>query len=225
MAFLLENVVPWGRTQQEYIKMFALSEVDLRKKIAGFGDGPASFNVESTAAGLDVVSLDIVYQFSKDEIESQIYETKEIVMRQTKLNMQNYIWSDIKNLADLEQTRMKAMRLFLQDYDKGKEEKRYIHHELPKKTAYADYTFDIGLSSHFLLMYTALGYDFHIQSIDEMLRICREIRITPIVDLDGNPKELTEKVINHYKNNYHVEIVETPYIFLKNGNKMLCISK
>lgn len=40
----------------------------------------------------------------------------------------------------------------------------------------ADY-FDIGVSSRFLLMYTALGYDFHIASMTEMLRVYKEIRI------------------------------------------------
>ena len=57
---------------------------------------------------------------------------------------------------------MSAMRMFLSDYESGKKENRYICHELPKKLPYSDKTFDIGLSSHFLLMYTMLGYDFHI---------------------------------------------------------------
>jgi len=47
MAFLLDNVVPWGRTRDEYLKMFSLSENNLSKKIASFGDGPASFSTIS----------------------------------------------------------------------------------------------------------------------------------------------------------------------------------
>jgi len=225
MAFLLDEVVPWGRTLEEYVKMFSLSEMDLNKKVASFGDGPASFNYESTVNGHDVISFDIIYQFTKEQIESQIYKTKDIVMRQMKQNMQNYIWSDIIDLADLEETRMGAMRLFLNDFDKGINDGRYIYHELPNKTDYADNAFDIGLSSHFLLMYTGLGYDFHIQSIDEMLRICKEIRITPIVDLDGKPSELAEQIIKHYKKTHDIQIVKTSYIFLNNGNQMLCIKK
>ena len=225
MAFLLEKVVPWGRTMEEYVKMFSLSETDLSKKIASFGDGPASFNYESTIAGHEIRSFDIIYQFIKEQIESQIYKTKDVVMQQMQQNMQNYIWSDIKDLADLEETRMSAMRLFLNDFNNGKHDGRYVYHELPNRTVYDDDTFDIGLSSHFLLMYTGLGYDFHIQSIDEILRICKEVRITPIVDLDGNPTELTEKIVEHYKKTHQVEIVETSYIFLKNGNQMLCIRK
>jgi hypothetical protein len=72
-------------------------------------------------------------------------------------------------------------------------------------------------------MYTGLGYDFHIQTISEMLRICKEIRITPIVDLNGNPSELTEKIIEYFMKTHNVEQMTSSYEFLKNGNKMLCI--
>ena len=44
MAFELNDVVPWGRTLEEYREMFLLSDEDMLKSIAGFGDGPASFN-------------------------------------------------------------------------------------------------------------------------------------------------------------------------------------
>ena len=62
----------------------------------------------------------------------------------------------------------------------------YIPHELPERVSFDDGTFDIGLSSHFLLMYTQLGYGFHIDAIDEMLRVCREVRIFPLVDLNSD---------------------------------------
>ena len=225
MAFLLDQVVPWGRTMQEYVEMFSLSEPDLCCKIAGFGDGPASFNCEATIEGRNVTSLDIIYQFTNEQIKSQVYKTKDIIIEQTKLNMGNYIWSSVKDLADLEERRMRAVRLFLNDFDSGKNAGRYVYHELPNRTDFADNTFDIGLSSHFLLMYTSLGYNFHIRAIDEMLRVCKEIRITPIVDLDGNPSELTAQIIEHYQNSYKVQVVKTSYLFLKNGNQMLCIRK
>lgn len=46
MAFELLSVVPWGRTLEEYKTMFTLSQEDLKKSIASFGYGPASFNFE-----------------------------------------------------------------------------------------------------------------------------------------------------------------------------------
>ena len=225
MAFKLNSVVPWGRNMEEYILMFQLNESDLSRKIAGFGDGPACFNYEMTERGGSVISFDPIYQFSKTDLEKRIEEVRVIVMRQMSENMDNYVWKNIKNLDELEFTRMSAMRKFLSDYEKGKAEGRYVFHELPNRLIYNDNHFDIGLSSHFLLMYTSLGYDFHIASMTEMLRVCKEIRIFPIVDLDANKTVLTEKVIDHFKKDYKVEIVKTEYEFQKGENKLLIIRK
>lgn len=224
MAFQLNSVVPWGRNMEEYQAMFQLDD-DVNKKIASFGDGPASFNYEASQRGYSVTSFDPIYQFSKSDLRRRIEEVRTIVMEQMKENMDNYVWKNIKNLDELENTRMSAMKLFLEDYEKGKKEKRYIYHELPAKIPFDEDTFDIGLSSHFLLMYTMLGYDFHIQSITEMLRVCREVRIFPVVDLDSLKTNLIEEVIEYFRENYFVEIRKTKYEFQKGDNKMLIITK
>ena len=49
MGMKLEKVVPWGRNIDEYRSMFLLTDDDMKKKIAGFGDGPASFNFQASA--------------------------------------------------------------------------------------------------------------------------------------------------------------------------------
>lgn len=225
MAFKLDSVVPWGRNLNEYTMMFKLGKEDLSKKIASFGDGPASFNYEAKQKGYFVTSFDPIYQFSKSELQQRIEEVRVTVMQQMKENMNNYNWTSIKNLDELENVRMSAMRLFLSDYECGKSENRYICHTLPEKLPYEDNTFDIGLSSHFLLMYTALGYDFHIQAMTEMLRVCKEIRIFPIVDLDANKTDLITNVISYFKKRYDTEICETHYEFQKGDNKLLIIRK
>lgn len=225
MAFKLDRVVPWGRNMEEYKLMFQLDDKDMSKKIAGFGDGPACFNCEMADRKRKVISFDPIYQFSKSDIEKRIEEVRVTVMQQMRENMDNYVWKNIKNLDELENIRMSAMKKFLADYEKGKAEGRYVFHELPNKLPYeADY-FDIGLSSHFLLMYTAFGYDFHIAAMTEMLRVCKEIRIFPIVDLDANKTDLIENVINYFQKNHKVEIVKTEYEFQKGDNKLLIIKK
>ena len=54
--FTLDQVVPWGRSFDEYRRMFALTEAELRLRILGCGDGPASFNAEATRRGAHVAS-------------------------------------------------------------------------------------------------------------------------------------------------------------------------
>lgn len=48
MPFTLADVVPWGRTFEEYRAMFALTDADLDGRILGCGDGPAAFNAVAT---------------------------------------------------------------------------------------------------------------------------------------------------------------------------------
>lgn len=72
-------------------------------------------------------------------------------------------------------------------------------------------------------MYTSLGYDFHIQAMTEMLRVCDEIRIFPIVDPDANKTELISDVIKYFDRNYDIEIKQTEYEFQKGDNKLLII--
>lgn len=146
-------------------------------------------------------------------------------MQQMRENMDNYVWTHIKNLEELERLRMSAMRLFLSDFEQGKKEGRYICYELPQTLSYENDRFDIGLSSHFLLMYTALGFDFHIQVMKEMLRVCKEIRIFPIIDLDAKKTDLIENVIDFFKSRFIVEIKKTQYEFQKGDNNLLIIKK
>lgn len=225
MAFELASVVPWGRTLKEYKTMFALGEDDLKKSIASFGDGPASFNVEMTKLKNNVTSFDPIYQFTKEQLISRIEETKDAVIKQTKENKDNFCWNTIKDLDELESIRMYAMNKFIEDFDDGKIEKRYIPHELPNKTDFSDKHFDIGLSSHFLLLYTQLGLEFHIKALNEMLRICKEIRIFPILDLDAKESSLLKPLIDYFKKHYDVNIEQTDYEFQKNGDKMLVIKE
>lgn len=72
MAFQLNSVVPWGRTLEEYRDMFLLSDADMSGKIAGFGDGPASFNCQATKANCRITSFDPIYQFSKEQLQERI---------------------------------------------------------------------------------------------------------------------------------------------------------
>jgi len=225
MAFELKNTVPWGRNLEEYSKIFDLIDEDFSCRIISFGDGPASFNSEMTKLNRSVVSIDPIYQFSKDELKQRIAETKETVIEQTKSNVANFVWKNIRDVDHLERIRMDAMTQFLDDFEVGKEQGRYQYHELPNRTEFTDLQFDLGLSSHFLILYSQLGVDFHIQSITEMLRICKEIRIFPLLNLDAKKSDVLESILDYFKSDFEVEIKAVDYEFQKGGNEMLVIKK
>jgi hypothetical protein len=161
LAIKYESIVPWGRSFEEYVDMFNLTELDLNKNILGCGDGPASFNSTMKQKGKKVVSIDPIYQFTKEEILTRINETYQNVMNQTIRNRDKFIWTSIKDVEALGKIRMTAMEQFLADYDCGRNEKRYIYAELPA-LPFEDKQFDLSLSSHFLFLYT---FVFHIRAI------------------------------------------------------------
>lgn len=84
MSFTLKDIVPWGRSFDEYVAMFALSSADLQKKILGCGDGPAAFNASLTRQGgrKQVLSVDPLYRFSPEDISKRITETYADVLEQ-----------------------------------------------------------------------------------------------------------------------------------------------
>ena len=223
MAFELTNTVPWGRTLEEYTNMFALSDPDLDKRIISFGDGPANFNFEMTKQGRSVISIDPIYQYTKEVLVQRIAETKDMVMQQMKINQDNFIWTSIKNVSELEKIRMGAMSYFLEDFELGKIQERYVPHELPERTDFDNQVFDLGLSSHFLILYSKLGLDFHIRSITEMLRICKEVRIFPLLNLNAMPSEVLPSIMDAFGKDFDLRIQTVNYEFQKGGNKMLII--
>jgi hypothetical protein len=222
MAFALEEVVPWGRSFDEYIKMFALSGDDLGKSILGCSDGPASFNCTLTKRGGSVVSIDPIYQFTAEEIARRIDDTYDIVMEQARQNSNEFVWTQIRSLEELGQVRMSAMRGFLSDYSQGKSEGRYIHAELPN-LPFSDEMFDLALCSHFLFLYSE-HFDrmFHLQSLRELCRVAREVRVFPIVELGSIRSRHVDAVASDLSaEGYQVAIERVDYEFQRGGYEML----
>jgi hypothetical protein len=143
MAFTLSDVVPWGRTFDEYRAMFALSDDDLAKRILGCGDGPAAFNAVATEKGYQVLSADPLYQFSAEEIEARIQQTALTVAGQMRRSAGEFVWSHFRSVDELIAARMLAMSRFLADYSQGTAEGRYVVACLPE-LPFADKAFELG---------------------------------------------------------------------------------
>ena len=223
--FTLEQVVPWGRSFDEYQRMFALSEGDLRLNILGCGDGPASFNAEATERGMRVTSCDPIYAFEAEQLRQRIDETAADVLAQTRGNAHEFVWTSIASVDELETLRMRAMQEFLRDYPPGKAEGRYVNASLPD-LPFADYQFDLALSSHFLFLYTTqLGEAFHRRAVREMRRVAREVRIFPLLALGGQRSALVDIVIDEMRSLGCTASVEpVSYEFQRGGNQMMRIS-
>jgi hypothetical protein len=224
MGFALDKVVPWGRSYEEYVNMFGLSEADLQRRILGCADGPAGFNAVLTSQGGNVVSLDPIYAFDTTQIRDRISETYEMVMAQLRENQNDYVWTAIPSVEALGRTRKSAMETFLSDFEAGKRAGRYVAGELPS-LPFRSGAFDIAVSSHFLFLYSAhLSIEFHLESLQEMLRVAHEARVFPILTLEGEPSPHVDRVNGHFAaRGFRIAVKRVPYEFQRGGNQMLLI--
>lgn len=226
MPFTLDKVIPWGRSLDEYRRMFSLSAADMAGTILGVGDGPASFNTEMTAQGHHVISVDPIYAFSCAQIRQRIDETYATVIEQLGPNLDSYVWDEFGDPNGLGRHRLATMERFLADYEQGIAQGRYVIGELPQLN-FADGQFTLALCSHLLFLYTEqLSYGFHLAAIQEMARIADEVRIFPLLDLAVQRSRYLDPLCADLKQQgYAVEIVGVNYEFQRGGNQMLVVSK
>ena len=220
--FRLDEVVPWGRSFDEYRRMFALTDEELNRKIVDCGGGPASFNAVAARQGTAVVSCDPIYRWDAEQIRQRIVATCAKVLEQTHQNRDNFVWDSIRSVEELGALRMAAMTEFLDDFTAGKDEGRYVDAELTV-LPFADSSFDLALSSHFLFLYaTQLGGDFHADAIREMCRVATEVRIFPLLTLEGRQSEYVDHIATDFgRMGFVVSIEKVPYEFQRGGNEMI----
>jgi SAM-dependent methyltransferase len=226
MAFSYDTVVPWGRSFEEYLGMFSLKEHDLKLRMLGCADGPASFNAEMFKRGGSVVSCDPLYALPPDQIEARINETNEGVIRQTRENQDQFNWRSIRSIEELGRVRMSAMKTFLADYSSRTSAARYVAGAFPD-LPFADATFDIALCSHFLFFYSDhLSLEFHQQAILEMCRVAAEARVFPLLNYNSQPSPFVAQVHKVLIQAGYTVFVETvPYEFQRGANQMLRVSR
>ena len=224
MGFRLQEVVPWGRSYAEYRDMFALTRTDLKKDILGCADGPANFNAEQSKKGGTVISVDPLYRFSAGEIKDQIDKVFGTILDRTRKNAGEFVWKTISSVEALGEIRRRAMNDFLDDYTHGKEAGRYRDHSLPT-LPFPDQSFGMALCSHYLFLYSAhLSLDFHRQSLRELARVAKDVRVFPLLELGAVPSRHLDEVCRLLsEDGLRVHIERVPYEFQRGGNHMLCI--
>ncbi|MBL1178832.1 SAM-dependent methyltransferase [Pantanalinema sp. GBBB05] len=224
MAMVLEKVVPFGRSLDEYVHMFNLTPADLTGNILAVADGPASFNAEGTQLGYQITSIDPIYQFTKAEIQARFNAVVNDIIQQIKTTPNDWVWSYHRSPEDLRAKRVKAIQTFLADYDQGKKQGRYLTAELPE-LPFTTNQFDLALCSHFLFLYSEhFDAKFHLRSLQSMLRAATEVRIFPLLTLMRERSPHLEFVIQSLiDQDYAVSVQRVGYELQRGGNEMLVV--
>ncbi len=220
----LQDIVPWGRSFEEYRDMFLLTDADLQKSILGCGDGPAAFNAELTKAGGKVVSVDPVYRFNVAEIRSRVRAVYREIMAEVAKRPGDYVWESIRDIEHLGRVRMEAMERFFNDFEKGKRSGRYIDASLPK-LPFDDNAFDLALCSHYLFLYSEhVDLEEHLLSMKELCRVSNEVRVYPLVTLEGKRSRHLDPVVSELRNDgLDVSFHKAKYRFQKGADEVLVV--
>ena len=224
--FSIDKIVVVGRSYDEYMKMFNLSLNYLKnKRILDCAAGASSFTAELSTKGYNVIATDVLYDIDPDVLEEKCENDLSKVM-QTLFGVEDmYVWNFFKTPDELRKHRMATYQTFIKHY-KNERSNKYIKSGLPK-LPFEDNEFFLVLSSHFLFLYDdRLSYEFHRDSIQEMLRISKEIRIFPLIGLNGKKSLFVDKIMDSLHNNkVEVEITKVSYEFMQGGNEMMKITK
>jgi SAM-dependent methyltransferase len=223
----LNQTVPWGRSFDEYVRMFALTERDLERRIVGCGDGPAAFNAEMARRGKRVVSVDPLYRFSAAEIAARVHEIADGMVEAARRKADAFLWTDFHSPEELGRRRLEIMQVFFADYEAGKRAGRYLEASLPT-LPFPDNEFDLALCSHLLFTYsTLLSEDDHVDAIVEMCRVASEARIFPVLDMfdGGRSQHLEPVIVRLQRAGFAAELVRVAYEFQRGGNEMLRVTR
>lgn len=222
----LERIVFIGRTYEEYLDLFALSQKELKgKKILDCPAGACSFTAIGHTLGLDITACDIAYSHAVEDLHNKGLQDITHTMEHMEKAKKRFVWHYFEDVEALRKHRQRALQHCTTDMIQSKD--RYVPVTLPS-LPFEDGEFDLILSAHFLFSYAdRLNYDFHIETITELLRVTsKEIRIFPLVDLEGHRYEHLDQLTCFLTDlGCIVEEIKVPYEFQKNANTMLKIIK
>lgn len=218
----IAKVVPWGRTSEEYRRMFVLGGEDLGRRLLGVGDGPASFNAEWSAAGGDVVSVDPVYVHPGPAIASRFDDAASVVHAMVAREHHRFLWNDIASPDEMVARRRRALDGFLAHYRHPESAGRYVAGSVPILPFRAD-SFDLVLCSHLLFLYShVLDAAMHEAALRDMLRVAPELRVFPLLDMDGmRSAHLGPVTCALEASGHRVAIERVPYEFQRGACEML----
>lgn len=217
------------RSFDEYVRMFDLKETDLTSgKVLDVAAGGSSFTAEANVRGCSAIAVDPRYGSGVQEwIREAAQEIDSSTAKLAKI-ADTLDWSYYGSLEKHREGREASLGRFAADvFDTGYRD-RYSEGRLPN-IPFNDNQFSLVLCSHFMFLYAQqFGHEFHIQSILELMRVCKpggEIRIYPLIALNWEPYPELEPLMDMIKQNGGTpERLPSKLPFIPGSNQFLRIS-
>ncbi len=218
-------VPAWGRSAAEYEAFFALSGVPSSARVLDCGGGPSSFAAEWGGTGRFVVAVDPVYRFSGRNIEEDFESTSARMLKGAREAYARFIWDHYESPESVVRLRRDVLSTFLGDFRSAAASGSYVAGHLPDLPFRAK-SFDLVLCSHLLFLYSAeFDTETHISYLRELLRIGREVRVYPLLDMAGNRSRHLDGTIRTMQECVEIEVVPVPFEFRRGDTNMLRLTE
>ncbi len=206
--------------------MFALQSSDYQHGVLDCGGGPASFATECHDDDIRVVAIDPLYQFLPAQIRDRFESSVDSIMAQVHADPNAWTWTFHRDPDELLANRRTALERFLADFAAGIAQGRYITASLPR-LPFDDDCFGLALCSHLLFLYSQhLDEAFHVAATLELCRVAKEVRIFPLVTLDGERSPHLDSVRSALERaGFQSRVVGVEYELQRGGNQMLQIRR
>lgn len=218
------------RSWEEYIRMFALKESQLSgASLVDVGAGASSFTASALERGIDAVAVDPLFALDEQSVLQHAKEELNISGAKVAALKQRMDWSHYGSYERYQRLREQSLEKFSASFTNPSQRKCYIAAGLPR-LPFADGQFSLVLCSHLLFLYEQeLDFSFHIESVMELLRICRpggQVRIYPLFNLAYQPYSRMEALLTElHGTGAHITWEDTQLPFIPGSKQLLCITK
>ena len=176
-----------SRGFDEYVRMFDLSEGELTAgEIVDVAAGGSSFTADASDRGLKARAVDPRYAAERVPLIQEAAEEIEVSAGKLANLRDRYDWTFYGSLERHREMRFQSLRRFATHIHSDSGRFCYSEGRLPS-LPFGDDLFSLVLCSHFLFLYEEqFDYEFHLQSVLEMMRVCKPggvIRIYPVMSL------------------------------------------
>jgi SAM-dependent methyltransferase len=218
-----------GRSWQEYLKMFSLEGMIKDRslcemKILDCAAGASTLTAHLADKGVNIRAVDFLYDLEPAEIGEKCHEHLKLLVNNISKIENAFDWTFFTSLDGLRDHRTETCKHFTRDYQNNRE--RYIPADITA-LPFNDNEFDLVICSHLLFIYDyRLDYDFHLNSVNEMLRVSKkELRIYPLVKHHQQKSLFVEDIFRDLEDEVYVDLVKVDYQFRKGANEMLILRK
>ena len=185
-----------------------------------------SINAEMARRGGSVISCDPLYAFSGGEIEARFLETNRELIEKLRRNPDGYDWNYFAGSEAVSRARIEALSIFLADFEDGKAQGRYLPDALPR-LPFASGAFDLALCSFlFFLRPERHSIPFHVDGLAELSRVAREVRVFPVLQLDGRVPDYAKEIYESLRaKRISVSFVSVPPTLHKGADRVLVLQR